>query len=154
LQNKIFERKKDSLNKNKILNDEALKKLKLKMFQIEIDVIAENENRIKIQLKKLRNTIEKDINEIIQEEKHQEYFKKCMETQSNNNMDSGDDDNFEDANDNEDEFYDAVQINKSIKEVDKMLKKDNSEGLKKDLLDYSRKKCLIRNKMVDYESII
>ena len=141
-------------SKVKLSDDENIKlnEIKLEMFQIQIYIITEKENQLKMKVEKNKNTI--NLDEILVEDE---------EEQKENSIE----DNFEDANDNEEEFYQSsiVSPNKSsianfsinpLKAVSGLVQKDSVEvqNIKKSMLDLSREKSSIRNKIVSKNSII
>lgn len=198
LQIRMFEREQELLIKNKSLNldhNEAkykhdLNQLKLQICKIKIDILSEKENHIKLRLKKFKNNIENDINEIIEEEEEEKrkdfesqlFFPNACSSRISESVmsepvigskmikksdvdDDNGDDTFEDANDNEDEFYDASDVNTEknsicesnfsisvskldIKE-DRVMSKEEID-LKNEMCALSREKSGLRNKLVNY----
>ena len=156
---KIIERKEmSSLQNKKPSDDEAIRlnEIRLEMLKIQINSITEKENSLKMKLEKNKNKI--DISEIIEEER-------LIAEENEKSEDSliSNEENFEDANDNVEEFYEASMIstnkssisNISIKipeSKSSLVQKDSVEieNTKKQLLDLSREKSSMRNKIVSF----
>ncbi len=151
LELKIVE-KKVNQNKNvkklKYSNHESIKidEIKLEMLNIQINIITEKENQLKMKLEKNKNMI--NLNEILIEDEQ--------------NEEDSLEENFEDANDNEEEFYQSSIASSNIScisnfsinpiKVSGLVQQDSIEvkNIKKYLLDLSREKSSIRNKLVSW----
>jgi hypothetical protein len=149
LEFKIVE-KKVNQNKNiktlKNSNHESIKidEIKLEMLKIQINIITEKENQLKMKLEKNKNII--NLNAILIEDEQ--------------DKEDSLEENFEDANDNEEEFYQSSIASSNIScisnfsinpiKVSGLVQQDSIEvkNIKKYLLDLSREKSSTRNKLV------
>ena len=128
-------------------------------MNIRVNVISEQESQLKLKAKfekNRTNTIENNISEIIEEESQ-----KSMLYSKKDDCDSSSEDNFEDANDDEQEFFETmstksfisnVSLNSSVSTIPINNNRKNNQKLDKlntELLNLSREKSSLRNKLVE-----